>query len=76
MQADYQRAKQSQSGYLFMGRKEFQERAEVFGEDPFPIGLMKTRKNIVRAIQGSVAHGLLRKPLALDEIYFHTVLDT
>jgi len=75
-QVAYQRARDSQSGYLFMGGKEFREQAEVFGEDPYPIGLRKMGKNIERAIQGSVEHGLLRRPLALDEIYFRTTLDT
>jgi hypothetical protein len=33
-------------------------------------------KNIERAIQGSVEQGLLTRPLGLDEVYFHTTLDT
>ena len=33
-------------------------------------------KNIERGIQGSYEQGLLRRPLALDEVYFHTTLNT
>ena len=75
-QVAYERARDNLSGYLYMGGREFAEQAEVFGEDPYPIGLNKMGKNIERAIQGSYEQGLLRRPLALDEVYFHTTLNT
>jgi hypothetical protein len=34
------------------------------------------RKNIERAIQGSVEQGMLRKPIRIEDLYFHTTLDT
>jgi hypothetical protein len=34
------------------------------------------RKNIERAIQGSMEQGLLTKPLALEDIYYRTTLNT
>ena len=75
-QVAYQRARENLSGYLYMGGREFAEQAEVFGEDPYPLGINKMGKNIERAIQGSYEQGLLRRPLALDEVYFRTTLDT
>ena len=33
-------------------------------------------KNIERGIQGSYEQGPMRGPLALDEVYFHTTLNT
>lgn len=72
----YERARRSQSVLLYFPGKDFQEQADVLGEDPYPIGLRAMGKNIERAIQGSVEQGLLTHPLGLDEIYFHTTLDT
>ena len=43
---------------------------------PYPLGLRAMRKNIERAIQGSMEQGLLTKPLALEDIYYRTTLNT
>src|SRR5919108_420387 len=72
----YERARRSQSAYLYFPGKDFQEQAAVLGEDPYPIGLQAMGKNIERAIQGSLEHGLLTKPLRLEDIYFRTTLKT
>ncbi len=72
----YERAKYYQSAYLYFPGTDFQDQAALLGEDPFPIGLHAMGKNIERAIQGSVEQGLLTKPLGLEDIYFHTTLNT
>ena len=48
----------------------------MIGDDPYPLGLNAMGGNIERAIQGSVEQGLLRRNLALDDIYFRTTLRT
>jgi 4,5-dihydroxyphthalate decarboxylase len=72
----YERARRSQSAYLYFPGKDFQEQAAVLGEDPYPIGLRAMGKNIERAIQGSLEAGLLTKPLRLEDIYYRTTLNT
>jgi hypothetical protein len=72
----YERARRAQLVLLYFPGKDFQEQAAILGEDPYPLGLRAMGKNIERAIQGSVEQGLLTRPLGLDEIYFHTTLDT
>src|SRR5437879_301164 len=72
----YERARRSQSVYLFFPGKDFQEQAAVFGDDPYPIGLRAMGKNIERAIRGSLEQGLLRRPLRLEDIYYRTTLNT
>ncbi len=72
----YERAKWAQSAYLFFEGKDWKEQAAVFGEDPYPLGLRAMRKTIERAIQGSLEQGLLRKPIKVEDLYFHTTLDT
>jgi 4,5-dihydroxyphthalate decarboxylase len=72
----YERARHHQSTYLYFPGKDLEEQREVFGEDPYPIGLAAMGRNIERAIQGSLEQGLLTKPLQLDQIYFRTTLKT
>jgi len=72
----YERARRSQSAYLYFPGQDFQAQASNLGDDPYPIGLRAMGKNIERAIQGSLEHGLLTKPLRLEDIYFRTTLKT
>ena len=72
----YQRATRAQSVYLYFEGNDWKEQAALFGEDPYPLGLRAMRKNIERAIQGSVEQGMLRKPIRIEDLYFHTTLDT
>jgi len=72
----YERAREVQSTYLYFERSEWKEQSAVFGEDPYPLGLRAMRKTVERAIQGSLEQGLLRKPFKVEDLYFHTTLDT
>ena len=72
----YERARRSQSIYLFFPGKDFEEQAAVFGDDPYPIGLRAMGKTVERAIRGSQEQGLLRRPLRLEDIYYRTTLNT
>jgi len=46
------------------------------GADPYPLGLRAMGKNIERAIRGSIEKGLLTEPLALEDIYYPSTLNT
>jgi 4,5-dihydroxyphthalate decarboxylase len=72
----YERAKRAQSAYLYFEGNDWKEQATVFGEDPYPLGLRSMRKTVERAIQGSLEQGLIRKPIKVEDLYFHTTLDT
>ncbi|MFB3884542.1 MAG: hypothetical protein ACE144_04895 [Thermodesulfobacteriota bacterium] len=72
----YERAKRAQAAYLYFEGNDWKEQAAVFGEDPYPLGLRAMRKTVERAIQGSLEQGLIRKPIKIEDLYFHTTLDT
>ncbi|MFH1125398.1 MAG: hypothetical protein V1758_17215, partial [Pseudomonadota bacterium] len=72
----YERAREVQSTYLYFEKNEWKQQAAVFGEDPYPLGLRAMRKTVERAIQGSLEQGLIRKPIKIEDLYFHTTLDT
>lgn len=72
----YERARKAQSAYLYFEGNDWKEQAAVFGEDPYPLGLRAMQKTVERAIQGSLEQGLIRKPIKIEDLYFHTTLDT
>ncbi len=72
----YERTSRARSAYLYFEGNDWKEQTAVFGEDPYPLGLRAMRKTIERAIQGSLEQGLLRKPIKVEDLYFHTTLDT
>ncbi len=72
----YERARRAQSAYLYFEGNDWKEQVAVFGEDPYPLGLRSMRKTVERAIQGSLEQGLIRKPIKVEDLYFHTTLDT
>jgi len=72
----YERARRYESTYLYFAGQDQQEQKDVFGDDPYPLGLAAMGKNVERAIRGSLEQGLLTRPLRLDEIYYRTTLKT
>ena len=72
----YERARRAQSVYLYFEGNDWNEQAAVFGEDPYPLGLRAMGKTVERAIQGSLEQGLIKKPIKIEDLYFHTTLDT
>ena len=72
----YERARRCEATRLYFPGQDFAEQSAVVGDDPYPLGLAAMGRNIERAIRGSVEQGLLTKPLALDDIYYRTTLDT
>ncbi len=72
----YQRARRAEATRLYFPGQDFAEQSVVVGDDPYPLGLAAMASTVDRAIRGSVEQGLLRKPLALDDIYFRTTLKT
>ncbi len=72
----YERARRTRSTYLYFEAMDWKEQAEVFGEDPYPMGVRAMRRTVERAIQGSLEQGLIRKPIKVEDLYFSTTLDT
>ena len=72
----YERARRAEATRVYFPGQDVAEQSAVIGDDPYPLGLAAMSRTIERAIRGSVEQGLLRKPLALDDIYFRTTLKT
>ncbi|HUC10786.1 MAG TPA: hypothetical protein VL985_10230 [Stellaceae bacterium] len=72
----YERARRYETIRVYFPGNDFAEQSAVIGDDPYPLGIAAMSRTIERAIRGSVEQGLLTKPLALDDIYFTTTLNT
>ena len=51
------------------GRHLFEEERQVFGDDPWPHGIVKNRANLERFIGYSLDQGLMEKRLGVEELF-------
>lgn len=72
----YERARQTSSAYLLFGGHDFKSQAEIFGEDPYPLGIKQNRKMLEMLFRGSYEDGLTRKPARMEDIFCPSTLDT
>jgi 4,5-dihydroxyphthalate decarboxylase len=72
----YDRARRAAMAYMLFPGNDFKEQAAVFGDDPYPFGIRANRKLLERLIQGSLEQGLIRKAASIEDVFFHTTLDT
>jgi 4,5-dihydroxyphthalate decarboxylase len=62
--------------YLLFEGDDRANQASVYGDDPFPLGLAAMSRTLRRAIQGSLEQGLIRMPVALEDVYHPLTLNT
>jgi 4,5-dihydroxyphthalate decarboxylase len=72
----YERARELRSTKLLFGGSELEQQAEIFGEDPYQLGVRANRKMLDIAVQGCLAQGLIKKPFTAEEVFCSTTLDT
>jgi 4,5-dihydroxyphthalate decarboxylase len=75
-QMAYERARQFNSAYLLFGGRDFKTQAEVFGEDPYPLGIRQNKIMLETLFWGSYEDGLTRKPAKIEDIFCRSTLDT
>lgn len=72
----FERAREIGAGYLFFVESAFREQANLFGDDPYPMGLMANRKMLDILAQNSFGEGLTRKLARFEDVFYRTTLDT
>ena len=72
----YERAAEASAGYLYFPGNAFQEQAEVFGEDPYPLGVRAMRKSFDKYIEAMVDSGAIKAPVSMEQVYHPATLDT
>ncbi len=61
---------------LTWGRHYLEEERRVLGPDPWPTGVAANRANLERFIGYEVEQGLIPEPLAVEDLFFETTLET
>ncbi len=61
---------------LTWGRHYLEEERRALGADPWPYGVSANRANLERFIRYEVEQGLIAEPLAVEDLFFETTLDT
>ena len=72
----FERAREIAASYLFFVESSFREQARVFGNDPYPMGLMANRKMLEILARSSFSEGLTKKLARFEDIFYRTTLDT
>ena len=63
-------------GRLAWGRHHLEEERELLGQDPWPYGVAANRANLERFIKYEQEQGLISGPLAVEDLFFETTLET
>jgi 4,5-dihydroxyphthalate decarboxylase len=63
-------------GRLAWGRHHLEEERELLGDDPWPYGVAANRANLERFIAYEFDQGLIPEKMAVDDLFFGSVLDT
>lgn len=57
-------------------RELIEEQNRILGEDPWSIGLEPNRKTLEKLIEYSLDQGMMKKRMELEELFYHSTLDT
>ncbi|MDA0797634.1 MAG: 4,5-dihydroxyphthalate decarboxylase [Chloroflexi bacterium] len=63
-------------GRLAWGRHHLEEERELLGDDPWPYGVAANRANLERFIGYEYDQGLIPEKMAVEDLFFETVLET
>jgi 4,5-dihydroxyphthalate decarboxylase len=72
----YERARNGNSAYMLFEGRDFKDQAEIFGKDPYPLGVRQNRKMLEILFRGSYEEELTRQPAKIEDIFYPTTLDT
>ncbi len=72
----YERARQQGAGYLLFLGDDIRRQTEIFGEDPFPLGLKANRKMLELLFRSSAEQGLTKGLSRVDDLFHTSVRDT
>lgn len=72
----YQRAREFGSAYVLFPEAVLKDQAGVFGSDPYPQGVKANRTMLERLFRGSFEESLTKKLAKVEEVFYHTTLDT
>jgi hypothetical protein len=62
--------------YLLFEAEDYRQQAELFGGDPYPLGIKQNQKMLEILFRGSHEEGLTKKQARIEDIFYKTTWDT
>jgi 4,5-dihydroxyphthalate decarboxylase len=72
----YARARSAVGTYLLFEAEDYRQQAEIFGEDPYPLGIKQNRKMLEVLFRSSFEEGLTKQQARIEDVFDRTLLDT
>ena len=72
----FEQARTAGAGYFFFVEEIVKQQAELFGKDPYPLGIRANARMLDVLMQASFKEGLTKKLARVEEIFYPTTLDT
>lgn len=72
----YERAKNTGSGHLLFWQDDLRRQTDVFGEDPYPLGLKANRKMLEVLLRGSEDQGLTQGLSRVENLFHQSTWET
>jgi len=72
----YQRAAKARGTYLLFEAEDYRKQDELFGKDPYPLGIKANQKMFDVLARASHEEGLTKKQVRIEDIFHKTTLDT
>src|SRR5262245_45746529 len=72
----FERARNAGAGYFFFIEELVKQQSELFGSDPYPLGIRANAKMLDVLMQASFKEGLTKKLARAEQIFYPTTLDT
>ena len=72
----YERARELRPTLLLFEGKDLQRQAEIFGPDPYLLGVAANRRMLEAAVGGCLAQGLIQTRFTAEDVFAPSTLDT
>jgi 4,5-dihydroxyphthalate decarboxylase len=72
----YQRARAMMGTYLLFEGEDYKQQSQLFGADPYPLGIKQNQKMLEVLFRSSHEEGLTKKQARVEDIFHSTTLNT
>lgn len=72
----YERAKSAMGTYLLFEAEDYKNQAQLFGKDPYPLGIKQNRKMLEVLFRSSHEEGLTKKQARIEDVFDQNTLET
>jgi 4,5-dihydroxyphthalate decarboxylase len=62
--------------YLLFEAEDYRQQAELFGQDPYPLGIRQNQKMLEVLFRSSYEEGLTKKLARIEDVFDKSTLDT